>query len=301
MSTTPQGPGWWQASDGAWYPPPAPGSARPSTPPTLPLAPNPPPPGSPPPWGGPPPPWVGAPVPPTGPPEIGETLSYAWKKIQAQATPLLLTSLACFAVLAGLMVLGYIGLVVSAIASDPSECVRFSSATGQCLERTGGDPSWGFVWVALALLVAVLGAQLVVDAVMIRLGLLVTAGEALTARRVLSSRHFGSYLVASVCLALLTLGGLVLCIVPGLAVLAFGRFYGYFIFDKGQGPIEAISSSFSFVRAHLGQALLFLLVMVGLFYAGQAACYVGLIAVLPFNALATAYFYRRHDGQSIAA
>ena len=37
MSDTPQGPNWWQASDGKWYPPEAHPSA--STPPPPPLAP----------------------------------------------------------------------------------------------------------------------------------------------------------------------------------------------------------------------------------------------------------------------
>lgn len=44
MSDVSQGPGWWQASDGRWYPPQ----------PAAPAPPPPPPPGPPPQWGGPP-------------------------------------------------------------------------------------------------------------------------------------------------------------------------------------------------------------------------------------------------------
>jgi len=47
MSDVSQGPGWWQASDGRWYPPQ-------SVPPAAPVAPPPPAPGPPPQWGAPP-------------------------------------------------------------------------------------------------------------------------------------------------------------------------------------------------------------------------------------------------------
>src|SRR5262245_55024234 len=41
MSTTPQGPGWWQASDGNWYPPElAPGAATQPPPASTPPAPS---------------------------------------------------------------------------------------------------------------------------------------------------------------------------------------------------------------------------------------------------------------------
>lgn len=40
MSETPAGPGWWQASDGRWYPPESHPSARPAPPPPPPAAPT---------------------------------------------------------------------------------------------------------------------------------------------------------------------------------------------------------------------------------------------------------------------
>ena len=41
MSSTPQGPGWWQASDGNWYPPEQAPGAQPTPPPTPPPSPAP--------------------------------------------------------------------------------------------------------------------------------------------------------------------------------------------------------------------------------------------------------------------
>ncbi len=68
MSDTPQGPGWWLASDGRYYPPqpPAPPSAPPTAPPTAAAPPEPGQPWAPPPQGTPPQgtPPQGTPVPP---------------------------------------------------------------------------------------------------------------------------------------------------------------------------------------------------------------------------------------------
>jgi uncharacterized RDD family membrane protein YckC len=60
MSDTSQGPGWWQASDGKWYPPEQAPGAQPTAPPTA--APTGPPPGAPPAGYGAPAPAYGAPA-----------------------------------------------------------------------------------------------------------------------------------------------------------------------------------------------------------------------------------------------
>jgi len=279
MSDTPQGPGWWLATDGRWYPPQAP----------VPQAT----------WATAPPPPLPGGV-PTGDPDIGETLTYAWKKIQEHPAPLLLTSLAGFVLLVVIGVMGYVAFLASVFSAAPSECVRYSASTGRCVDYEGGSSNGWFLVVWLGMVVALSFGQALVDFFMIRLGLLVTAGEPLTVGSILSLKRFASYLIGAVVLGLLAAIGLVLCIVPGLAVLAFGRFFGYYVMDKGEGPIQAINSSFRFVRENLGRVLLFLLVTVGIFYAGAQICYVGLIAALPFNAVATTYFYKRYDGQHVA-
>jgi hypothetical protein len=68
MADEPQGPGWWQASDGAWYPPELHPDAPPPTPPTAPIAPieSPPTFAAPPPVPG--PAWDAPPAPPAAAP-----------------------------------------------------------------------------------------------------------------------------------------------------------------------------------------------------------------------------------------
>lgn len=70
MSDAPQGPGWWQASDGKWYPPTAtPGTPRPpSAAGPQPYGPGVPPSGGPAPWGPPAPYGYGYAPSPTGTP-----------------------------------------------------------------------------------------------------------------------------------------------------------------------------------------------------------------------------------------
>jgi hypothetical protein len=72
MSDAPQGPGWWQASDGKWYPP----EQNPNA--------------GPPPGGG-PPPGYGAPAPAGGGNlDIGAAISYGFNKFIANIGPLLI-------------------------------------------------------------------------------------------------------------------------------------------------------------------------------------------------------------------
>lgn len=80
MSDTSQGPGWWQASDGKWYPPEQAPGAAPVTPPGGYGAPQ---------------PGYGAPMagPAGGDLSAGAALSYGWKKFQEYVGPILIAAL----------------------------------------------------------------------------------------------------------------------------------------------------------------------------------------------------------------
>ena len=68
--------------------------------------------------------------------------------------------------------------------------------------------------------------QFLFDMLMIRVGLLVTAGEELDTSKVLSTDRLGPYLLGSLLMTLLVVVGFILCIIPGILVLLFGRFFG---------------------------------------------------------------------------
>ncbi len=97
MSDTSQGPGWWQASDGKWYPPEqAPGYQAPA------------------------PAGPGGPVGPTGAPsaggfDLGAAFTWAWAKFQQNMQPLLILG----AVVAGIpFLVNLISLFTNSLAID---------------------------------------------------------------------------------------------------------------------------------------------------------------------------------------
>ncbi len=70
---------------------------------------------------------------------------------------------------------------------------------------------------------------------------------------------------------------------------------------QGQSPIDALKSSYELVRANLAEtALLYILVSVAA-SIGAALCGVGMLVAVPLGMLATAFMYRRLQGQPVAA
>jgi uncharacterized membrane protein len=284
MSDTSQGEGWWQASDGKWYPPEqAPGGAGAATGAGM---------GAPAGGGG---------MQASSPGDfasVGEAFNYGWTKFQLNVGKLIVAALIGFGIVAVLTLIGYIAILGGVLATD-TEC-RTNAAGFTTCDSSGP----GFVMFLLGMAIffgLVYFGQFLFDMLMIRVGLLVTAGEELDTSKVLSTDRLGPYLLGSLLMTLLVVVGFILCIIPGILVLLFGRFFGYYILDKGQAPVDAIKSSFNLVKDNFGKVFVFLLAVFAANWVGSIACYVGLLVTMPLTAIATAYFYKRFDGQPIAA
>jgi uncharacterized membrane protein len=268
VSDTPQGPGWWQASDGKWYPPEqAPGAQQP----------------------------VGGPA--GGFPSVGEAFNYGWTKFQANVGQIIVAAIIGFAIMAVLSLIGYVLIFASVInASGGCEFNR----RGEYVCDTG--PGFFVILLAWAVFLGLIYfGQFLFDLLMIRVGLLTTSGEPLDMSRLLSTERLGPYLIGSVIMTVLAMIGFVFCIIPGILVLIFGRFFGYYILDKGQAPVDAIKSSFNLVKDNFGSVFVFLLAVFAANWVGSILCYIGLIVTVPLTAIATAYYYRRAEGQPVVA
>jgi len=79
----------------------------------------------------------------------------------------------------------------------------------------------------------------------------------------------------------LTFVGLILCILPGLAVMFFTMFWGYFVVDKNMGPMDAIKASVDLVKNNVGAVIIFLLLSWVVTFVGFIALCVGLLVALP--------------------
>ncbi len=240
MSDTPQGPGWWQASDGKYYPPEqAPASSGGEQAP-----------------GG---------VPSSGV-DIGAALTYGWNKFVQYIGQIIVIVL---------VILG-VNIVVQIIAN----LIGRASLVGAFL-------SFG---------VSIIGILIsyILAAGIIRAGLAVTRGEEPSAAMIFQTDHLGNYIVASILVSLLTFVGLLVFCVGALVVALFTFFYGFYVIDQDNAPVESIQNSFNLVKNNLGGVLGFVIIAVVL---NLITC--GLAYGVTF--IAGAYVYRTLNGESVAA
>jgi len=234
VSDTSGGPGWWQASDGKWYPP----DQQP---------------------GGTPPPASGQPA---GSPrfDIGTALSYGWNGTVKNLGAIIVLVLVMFGVTIGLNLVsqGVDNLILSLVVSGV-----------------------GFV------------VSLMISVGLVTAALAIVEGRKPEVSMLFQGDHLIPYLIASLLVGLMFIVGFVLCIIPGLLVMFFTYFYGFFIVDKGMGPTEGISASYELVKGNVGQLLGFLLVSLILVLVTCGLAW-------PIVWIAGAYVYKTMLGEPVA-
>ena len=98
-------------------------------------------------------------------------------------------------------------------------------------------------------------------------------------------------IVASLIVDIVTIVGLIACILPGLAVLIFTWSTTVAIVDRKLSPIDGIRASFDIVMKNFGSVLLAGLTFVGLILVGALLCGVGLLVTAPVAYLFLVYTY----------
>jgi uncharacterized membrane protein len=112
---------------------------------------------------------------------------------------------------------------------------------------------------------------------------------------------FFKYLGASILYGLIILGGIILLIIPAFIWGIKFQFFGYFIVDKGAGPIEALKRSSSITMGAKWDLFLFGLLILGINILGFLALVIGLFATIPTSMVAIAYVYRKLLAQAEVA
>jgi len=280
VSDTPQGEGWWQASDGKWYPPEqAPGYQEPQQGYAQPAAAG---------GGG-------------GTVSVGEALSYGWQKYQANVGQLLVAAIIGFVIMAVLGAIGYFAVFAGAIGgSGTIECDFNEAGVYEC--TGGGGTSFIIFLLGLAVFYGLmLFGQYVFQLLMFRAGLMVTEGRSPELSDLMSGTNVGSYLIASLIMSVGVGIGIMLCVIPGLLLAFFGYFFGFYILDKGVSPIDGIKGSIELVRNNIGTVLVFIIAAFALNAVGAMVCYIGLLVTVPMTSIAGAWVYKQMDGQPVAA
>ena len=289
MSSSPQGPGWWQASDGQWYPPqdtPAGGSPQP------PPAPSPPAPA----------PSPGAsPAPSAGTPAAtpGEAFNYGWLKFQQNIGPIILVALGGLVVWVVLMTIGWF-ISFAAIYNTSPTCTTDQFGNLDCSGGSGGGIVLFFLSMAIMALLYWIGLFLL-EMVIIRGALLISYGETLNVKKMVSTDNLGAYILASFILAVaMSVVGFVTCGIGAIVVFFFAQFFGFFILDKRMGAIDGISASLKLVNKNMGSLVGFYIGVIVALMIGTLLCGIGLLVALPVIVIATGFMYRRLQGEPVA-
>lgn len=267
--------------------PPAPGSYPP-----------PPPPGAypPPPPQAPPPGYPAAPVP--GQINIGEALSYGWRKFSAAPLPFILVLLISAGASTVIWLVGITILGVVAAASTDS----YGYASGGVLLVA----ILGIVIFALVMFVA-----LVVNMGLTRASIDTVRGAPVSVGSAFRMDDFvqylalegilvGAYLVLSVVLSFVPFLGSIVSFLVTLAAGVLMFFAPYLVLDKKMSAIEAIKASYAMAMSNIGQVILVVLVVGLVAAAGAIVCGIGAFVTVPLAMIAGAYCYLALQGEIAA-
>jgi uncharacterized membrane protein len=132
-----------------------------------------------------------------------------------------------------------------------------------------------------------------------RAALMTTAGEPFDFGKAFQYDRWGEWFVFSIVFGLMVGIGLVLCLIPGLFVLAFFGLAPFYFVDGRMSLGDALQASRA-AASSKGLAFPVLLsIIVGAL--GVIACFIGVFVTYPVAYLAVAYLYRYSVGQPVAA
>lgn len=86
-------------------------------------------------------------------------------------------------------------------------------------------------------------------------------------------------------------------IIPGIIWAIKFQYYGYFIVDKGLGPIKALEASSNLTDGVKWDLFLFGLLLTCIDLLGLLCLGIGLFAAIPTTIIARAFVYRRLESQ----
>jgi uncharacterized membrane protein len=225
---------------------------------------------------------------------VGNAFTYAFKKFQENLLPLILITLV---LLVGAVVIQVIGNLVTNAATPE---LTLDPETGQF--EGGGGGFFGIVTL-LGFLFGVLSfiVNLLIQSAIIKGSLGLTRGHKLDVGSAFSGINWGQVIIAALIIGVLTFIGLILCILPGIAVIFFTSYTLYFVIDRDQDAITAIKSSVAMVKDNFGPLILFFLASVAAYIVGACLCGVGLLVAIPVVVIAQAYTFRTLNNDPVTA
>lgn len=119
--------------------------------------------------------------------------------------------------------------------------------------------------------------------------------ETVKSTDLLNPGRFLSYLVATIAVAIVTVVGLILLIVPGLIAISALIFTPYLVVDRGMSPFDAMKESMRMTKGTRVRILMFIGVAVLANIVGVLALGVGVLISAPVSVLAFVHLYRLYQ------
>lgn len=110
--------------------------------------------------------------------------------------------------------------------------------------------------------------------------------------------NFGWFVVAGIIVGIAVSLGMILLILPGLAIAFFTYWTYIFVVDRNMTAMDAIKSSFNAIKSDGGNLFLLAILNVLIVLAGFIALFVGVLIAIPVATLASVVAYRAITGQS---
>ena len=107
---------------------------------------------------------------------------------------------------------------------------------------------------------------------------------------------FLNFLLASILMGLIILGGFILLILPGIYLAVRLQFVPILVADKGLPPVDAVKAGWNLTKGRWLNVFVFDLLLIGLNILGVLALLVGLLVTIPMSSVSFAYFYRKLQG-----
>jgi uncharacterized membrane protein len=222
---------------------------------------------------------------------VGEAFSWAWNKFTQNAVALVVATLAYGVVLG-------IAYAVSVVGGGIGGTTTTNTGYGTSYTVSTGPSAVGLAVMIVGYLLA-FAVGIFAQAAFLSGILDIADGRQVGIGSFFKPRNFGTVILASLLVSVLTGLGSVVCVLPGLVVGFFAMFTVPFAIDRSQGAVDALKSSFSTVSSNFGNSFLAYLVEVACVVAGSIVCGIGLLVGGPVGALILIYAYRKLSGGQV--
>lgn len=218
-----------------------------------------------------------------------EALTYGWRKFTQNLGPFL-----GMTVLLGAIALGFSFVSELLLQTGPTVPGPADPFTGEPTQVR--EPGIGAIAASGVLSIISAIVQFVIAAALIRAALDVVDTGSASIDTMFTRIPWLHMVLAAILVALVSMVGLILCIIPGIIAAFLLSFTNFAVVD-GNSATDAMGASFRFTKANAGPVLLLFLVFLGLGILSLCTLGLGFLVLIPVGYLAVAYTWRVLQGR----